>query len=63
MAAVKVGVHLPPQRTSYAEYRKAWLHADALGVDSIWNWDHFFSVTTLLSDPSSSTGEWRWAAR
>jgi alkanesulfonate monooxygenase SsuD/methylene tetrahydromethanopterin reductase-like flavin-dependent oxidoreductase (luciferase family) len=63
MAAVKVGVHLPPQRTSYAEYRQAWLHADALGVDSIWNWDHFFSVTTLLSDPSSSTGEWRWAAR
>jgi probable F420-dependent oxidoreductase len=52
MAAIKVGVHLPPQRTSYAEYRQAWLRADALGVDSIWNWDHFFPLTTLLSDPS-----------
>lgn len=52
MAAIKIGVHLPPQRTSYAEYRQAWLDADALGVDSIWNWDHFFPLTTLLSDPS-----------
>lgn len=52
MAVIKVGVHLPPQRTSYAEYRQAWLQADALGVDSIWNWDHFFPLTTLLSDPS-----------
>lgn len=50
MAAIKVGVHLPPQRTSYEAYRQAWLQADALGVDSIWNWDHFFPLTTLLSD-------------
>ena len=45
MAAVKIGVHLPPQRTSYTEYRQAWLHADALGVDSIWNWDHFMPLS------------------
>jgi probable F420-dependent oxidoreductase len=52
MARIKIGVNLPPQRTSFAEYRQAWLQTDALGVDSIWNWDHFFPVTTLLSDPS-----------
>lgn len=52
MARIKIGVHLPPQRTSYEAYRQAWLHADRLGVDSIWNWDHFFPLTTLLSDPT-----------
>jgi probable F420-dependent oxidoreductase len=52
MTRIKIGVNLPPQRTSYQEYRQAWLHADGLGVDSIWNWDHFFPLATLLSDPS-----------
>lgn len=52
MTGIKIGVQLPPQRTSYAQYRQAWLQADALGVDSIWNWDHFFPLTTLLTDPS-----------
>lgn len=52
MSTVKIGVHLPPQRTTLAEYREAWLHADELGVDSIWNWDHFFPLTSLLSDTS-----------
>ncbi len=44
MAEIKVGVQLHPQHTSYADYRDAWLRADALGVDSIWNWDHFFPL-------------------
>jgi probable F420-dependent oxidoreductase len=52
MTRIKIGVQLPPQRTSYAEYRQAWLQADHLGVDSIWNWDHFFPLTTPLSDPA-----------
>ena len=52
MARIKIGVQLAPQRTSFAEYRQAWLRADDLGVDSIWNWDHFFPVATLLSDPT-----------
>jgi hypothetical protein len=34
MARIKIGVNLPPQRTSFAEYRQAWLQADALGVES-----------------------------
>jgi probable F420-dependent oxidoreductase len=48
---LKVGVDLPPQHTSMAEYRDAWLRADALGVDSIWNWDHFFP---LSGDPDGA---------
>jgi probable F420-dependent oxidoreductase len=44
MARCKVGVQLHPQATTVAELRKAWKAADALGVDSIWLWDHFFPL-------------------
>lgn len=40
MARFKVGVQLHPQHCSTDELRKAWEAADALGVDSIWTWDH-----------------------
>jgi probable F420-dependent oxidoreductase len=45
---ISVGVQLHPLHASYADYRRAWLRADALGVDTIWNWDHFFP---LYGDP------------
>jgi len=51
MPAIKVGVQVKPQHTSYADYAKAWLHADELGVDSIFNWDHFFP---LSGDPDGA---------
>jgi probable F420-dependent oxidoreductase len=44
MAACKVGVQLHPQATTVGELRAAWRAADALGVDSIWVWDHFFPL-------------------
>lgn len=44
----KVGVQLHPQHTTIEELRDAWQRADALGVDSIWLWDHFFP---LYGDP------------
>lgn len=40
----RVGVQLAPQATSYVEIRDAWRRAEALGVDSIWLWDHFFPL-------------------
>ncbi len=42
MATIRVGVQLQPQHTTYADYAKAVCEADSLGVDTIWNWDHFF---------------------
>ena len=45
-----VGVQLHPQATSYLEFRDAWRRAEALGVDSIWIWDHFFP---LYGDPNA----------
>jgi probable F420-dependent oxidoreductase len=41
---MKIGVQLHPQATSVNEMRQAWRAADALGVDSIWTWDHFYPL-------------------
>jgi len=51
MAKFKVGVQLHPQATSTDELRNAWRGADALGVDSIWVWDHFYP---LYGDPDAA---------
>jgi probable F420-dependent oxidoreductase len=40
-----VGVQLLPQHTSMGDLRRAWKEADALGVDSMWVWDHFFPLS------------------
>ncbi|HKY16534.1 MAG TPA: LLM class F420-dependent oxidoreductase, partial [Microthrixaceae bacterium] len=45
----KVGVQLHPQHASIDELRAAWERADALELDSIWAWDHFFP---LYGDPA-----------
>jgi probable F420-dependent oxidoreductase len=41
-----------------AEYMRAWQQADAIGVNYIWNWDHFFP---LSGDPSGPAFE-GWTA-
>jgi probable F420-dependent oxidoreductase len=50
MTAPKIGVQLHPQATSVDDLRAAWKAADALGVDSIWIWDHFYP---LYGDPEA----------
>ncbi len=47
---MKIGVQLHPQATTIPELRDAWQRSDALGVDSIWTWDHFFP---LYGDPAA----------
>lgn len=51
MPEVKVGVQLPPQHVSMSQLRQAWQRADAMGVDSIWTWDHFYP---LSGDPDGT---------
>jgi probable F420-dependent oxidoreductase len=51
MARFRVGVQLHPQATTIGELRAAWQAADALGVDSIWTWDHFYP---LYGDPGAA---------
>ena len=42
---MKIGVQLWPQATNINEMRAAWRKADAMGVDSIWTWDHFYPLS------------------
>jgi probable F420-dependent oxidoreductase len=51
MARFRVGVQLHPQATTIDELRGAWRAADALGVDSVWTWDHF---SPLYGDPDAA---------
>jgi len=48
---MKIGVQFRPQATTVAEMRAAWRAADALGIDSLWVWDHFYP---LYGDPNAA---------
>jgi probable F420-dependent oxidoreductase len=67
MSIVRVGVLLQPQLTTFSSYAQAVRQVEALGVDTIWNWDHFippyhkrrkgnhFEAWTLLSAMATLT--------
>ncbi len=44
MTSVRVGVQVQPQHADFDSMRRAWREAEALGVDSIFGWDHFFPL-------------------
>ena len=44
MASIRIGVQIRPQHTTYAAFADAVRKAEALGMDSIWNWDHFYPL-------------------
>jgi probable F420-dependent oxidoreductase len=46
---IRVGVSVLPQHAEYAEMRVAWRELDKLGVDVIFDWDHFYP---LSGDPN-----------
>jgi probable F420-dependent oxidoreductase len=46
--AIKVGAAIQPQQADYAGLQQAWVEAEELGVDAIFNWDHFYP---LYGDP------------
>jgi probable F420-dependent oxidoreductase len=45
---IRVGVQMQPQHTTYASYIEAVRRFENLGVDTLWDWDHFFP---LYGDP------------
>jgi probable F420-dependent oxidoreductase len=45
---LRVGVQMQPQHTTYASFMAAVRRFEALGVDTLWDWDHFFP---LWGDP------------
>ncbi len=44
MAHIRIGVQLHPQHTSYQDYADTVRVVEELGVDTIWNWDHFYPL-------------------
>ena len=59
---VRLGVQLQPQHVQYADIRDAVRRLEDMGVDVLFNWDHFFP---LSGDPDglhfeswSSGGAW-----
>ena len=45
---IRVGAHIQPQHAEYKRMRDAWVLAEEMGVDTLFNWDHFFP---LRGDP------------
>ena len=48
---IRVGVQIQPQHGDYATMRRRWAEAEELGVDTLFNWDHFYP---LRGDPDGS---------
>ncbi|EFH85472.1 LLM class F420-dependent oxidoreductase [Ktedonobacter racemifer] len=48
---IRIGVQMHPQHTSYEDYANGVRRFDEMGVDSIFNWDHFFP---LYGDPQGN---------
>ena len=42
---VRIGVQLSPQHATIGQFRDAVLRAEDIGVDAVFNWDHFFPLT------------------
>jgi probable F420-dependent oxidoreductase len=48
---IRIGVQLQPQHASYAALRDAVAEAEQIGVDIVFNWDHFYP---LYGDPDGA---------
>ena len=46
---LRVGVQIKPQHADYDQIRDAWIRAENIGADVLYNWDHFFP---LSGDPN-----------
>ncbi|WES64279.1 LLM class F420-dependent oxidoreductase [Microbacter sp. GSS18] len=42
---VRLGVQLPPQHVTYPQIRDAVLRLEDMGVDILFNWDHFYPLS------------------
>ena len=51
MTQLKWGLQTSPQHVSYPELLQLWQHADALGYDSAWLFDHFMPISCDPTGP------------
>jgi probable F420-dependent oxidoreductase len=50
---VRIGVQLHPQHADYSDIRRAVVDAEEMGVDIIYNWDHFYPLYGGSPDPNT----------
>jgi probable F420-dependent oxidoreductase len=53
MEPVRIAVQIHPQHTGYEEIRRAVAQAEDMGVDVLYNWDHFYPLYGGDPDPVS----------
>ena len=41
---IRIGVQLQPQHADYQQIRDAVFRAEDMGIDVLFNWDHFFPL-------------------
>jgi len=41
---IRIGAQIQPQHSGYGKMRDTWLRLEDLGVDTLFNWDHFFPL-------------------
>ena len=51
MTDLRIGIQLHPQHTTYESYAAAVRRVEAMGADTIWNWDHFFPLYGAKDGP------------
>jgi probable F420-dependent oxidoreductase len=44
MPPIRVSAQLQPQHSDWSAMRQAWVDAEELGVDCLFNWDHFYPL-------------------
>jgi probable F420-dependent oxidoreductase len=44
MPDIRVSAQLQPQHSDWSAMRQAWVDAEELGVDCLFNWDHFYPL-------------------
>ena len=49
--AIRIGVQLQPQHTTFDQFARACQRCEELGVDTVWTWDHFYP---LYGDPEGA---------
>jgi probable F420-dependent oxidoreductase len=45
LSRIKIGVQVQPQHADFDGMRRAWIEAEEMGCDTVFNWDHFFPLS------------------
>ena len=45
MPPIRIGFQATPQHADYDEIRRAWVAAEEIGADVVFNWDHFYPLS------------------